>query len=380
MSDRYEDRRRMDDEEDYAEYVRSREAERRSRGRQRPGREGRRGHHRGGVVLIVLALIAALVGGCYYYFIGRMQSGGKIDVSGSINVVSMTGYHNIALFGVDSRDQDLSKGNNRSDSIMIASINADTGKIRLVSVYRDTVLDISGDGEGEFNKCNSAYAYGGAQQAVKMLNYNLDMDITDYITIGFEGLADAIDAVDGLDLPVSEEERGYVNKYVADMAAELGTPNDQLESVDESGTTHLNGIQAVAYSRIRYTSGDDFRRAERQRTVLEGLLEKAKDSSPAKMLSIYDAISKKVSTSLSSTEILQLLTVASKASLDGTGGFPQESLRRNGTLNGASVVVPVHLSDNVEWLHKFLYDKDSYDTTDIVDATSEDLDSFMATH
>ena len=234
-------------------------------------RQKKRHHPIRNFFLILLALIIGAAAGGLMYMRSLMQTVNSVDLEESLQssihpsvlaAETMKGYQNIALFGVDSREQDLLGGDNRSDTIMICSINKKTGKIKLVSVYRDTLLDIGG---GEFRKCNAAYAYGGPQQAIAMLNSNLDLNITDFVTVGFEGLADTIDALGGIDLEITDEEMEYMNSYMEDMYDELGI---DYEEVTDSGMQHLSGIQATAYCRIRYTEGDDFKRAQRQRTVL----------------------------------------------------------------------------------------------------------------
>ncbi|MDE6974038.1 MAG: LCP family protein, partial [Lachnospiraceae bacterium] len=168
---------------------------------------------------------------------------------------TMKGYRNIALFGVDSTTGALDK-NTRSDTIMIASINQDTGECRLVSVYRDTYLNLSND---TYNKCNSAYAKGGPKMAMNMLNMNLDMNITDFVTVGFAGLRDTIDALGGVEIDVTEAEIKHLNNYQISM---VGTTKDGVNyeanagtdytPVPTAGRQHLNGLQATAYCRIRH--------------------------------------------------------------------------------------------------------------------------------
>ena len=267
----------------------------------------------------------------------------------------MAGYTNIALFGVDSRSGDLLEGDNRSDSIMICSINDKTGEIRLVSLYRDTLLNV---GDDVYTKANAAYARGGPEAAINMLNRNLDMNILDFVTVGFQGLANTIDALGGIELEIDEEERGYINMYLHDMHAELGTPNDKVES---SGLVKLNGIQATAYSRIRYTAGDDFRRAERQRTVLKLTLEKAKAASPVKLADVVNNVAGDLAMSLSSGEIVGLILKAGKLELVGTEGLPREEYRGFGsTYEDGEFILPLSLGDNVCWLHEFLFKEDDY--------------------
>lgn len=268
----------------------------------------------------------------------------------------MEGYRNIALFGVDSRTGDLLDGDNRSDTIMIASINEETGEIRLVSVFRDTMLMV---GDDYYTKANTAYALGGPAQAITMLNRCFDLNILDFVTVGFEGLAHTIDALGGIEIEIDEEEREYLNQYVHDMHVELGTDETPVE---QSGLVNLTGIQATAYSRIRYTAGDDFRRAERQRTVLEKTLEKAKAASPTTLVGVANNVVGDMATSLSSKEIVSLILKAGSLNLAATGGLPQEEYRTFGeNPEDGSFVLPLTLGDNVRWLHQFLFEEEDYE-------------------
>ena len=128
------------------------------------------------------------------------------------------GYTNVALFGVDSRDGNLGKGN-RTDCIIVASLNNETKEIKMVSVYRDTLLDLS---EGTYQKCNAAYSYGGPVTAINMLNMNLDLDIQDYVTVDFGAISDAIDLLGGVEIDVTDEEAKYLNKYLQETANSAG--------------------------------------------------------------------------------------------------------------------------------------------------------------
>lgn len=225
------------------------------------------------------------------------------------------GYRNIALFGVDARDGELGRGT-RSDTIIIASINQDTHEIKLISVYRDTYLNLGND---SYNKCNGAYAKGGPEQAITMLNMNLDMDITDYVTVGFSGLIDAIDCLGGIEIEITESEINHLNNYQLCMAEEMGV--DYIP-VTEPGLQTLNGMQATAYCRIRYTKGDDFRRAERQRDVLGAMMLKAKDASLTTLGDVVTAVLPSVNTSLSVNEIISVLGTVAEYNVVASEGFP----------------------------------------------------------
>ena len=284
--------------------------------------------------------------------------------------MSQRAWTTIALFGVDSREQNLGEGNNRSDAILICAVHKLTGKIRLVSLYRDTFLDV---GDGTYTKANAAYAYGGPQQAVTMLNTNLDLHIRDYVTVGFEGLADTIDALGGVDLDLTAEEAGYLNEYVEDMHYEIGTPDVRVEVAD--GLRHVTGIQAVAYCRIRYTAGDDYKRTERQRTVMKAVLSQARKSSPVRLLKAVRTFSDGIATSLSKPEMTALLLKAPLYSLDETSGLPAAELRTADMIQGQSCVIPLTLAENARWLHEHLYDEKGYRVSSALQQRSDYIQS-----
>ena len=330
--------------------------------------------------LLILVMIIALSGAFLIYMRSLLQTVDSVDLENALESSisqqvrddrGMAGYQNIALFGVDSRDQDLLSGDNRSDTIMICSINKKTGETRLVSVYRDTLLNIGG---GDYRKCNAAYAFGGPQQAVAMLNANLDLNITDFVTVGFEGLAETIDALGGIDLEITEEEMEYMNSYMDDMYYEIGTEYDE---VADWGMQHLSGIQATAYCRIRYTAGDDFRRAERQRTVLMLTMEKARKANPLRLAAAAGAVMGRTATSLSSGELMLFILRARMMDITGSTGFPTEEDRIFATVNGESCVVPYYLTTNVRKLHQTLFEQEDYEPSSTVEEFNDIINAYV---
>lgn len=258
-----------------------------------------------------------------------------------------TGYLNVALFGVDSREGELNK-DTRSDTIMIASLNRETLEVKIVSVYRDTLLQQSDD---TLNKANAAYSFGGPEGAIAMLNENLDMDIEHYVTVNFNALIDVIDAVGGVEIDVQPEEVNYINGYATEIIKVTGKGSG---GVNEPGLQTLNGVLATAYSRIRYTSGDDFKRTERQREVLTKVIEKLQGASLTQINKIIDKVFPEVSTNFTLTEILDYALDAFDYKLGETTGFPFD--KSTDTLNKiGSVVIPVTLESNVKQLHEFLF-------------------------
>ncbi len=277
------------------------------------------------------------------------------------------GYRNIALFGVDARDGELGRGT-RSDTIMIASINQDTQEIKLISVFRDTYLNLGND---SYNKCNTAYAQGGPEQAINMLNMNMDLDITDYVTIGFSGLIDAVNALGGVEIEVTDSEISHLNNYQLCMAEELGV--DYIP-VEQSGRQLLNGMQATAYCRIRYTKGDDFRRAERQREVLRAMMDKAGGASVGTLTDMVNAVLPQVETSLDVNEILSVLGSVAGYQMTESDGFPFEGGRAGANVGSkGSCVIPVDLEENVRQLHQILYPEERYSPSSRIRQIDEEI-------
>lgn len=276
----------------------------------------------------------------------------------------MSGYRNIALFGVDARNKSLGKGN-RSDTIIVASINEKTKEVKLVSVYRDTYLN---QGNDSYDKATHAYAKGGPLQSINMLNQNLDLNITDYMTVGWAGVADTIDALGGVEIDVQKEEIIHLNNYQIETSKSLGR---KYKKVTQTGLQTLDGIQAVSYCRIRYTAGDDFKRTERQRTVIKAILDKAKKANVATLNKAANTIFEEISTSLSAKEMLDLISDVANYSIGDTGGFPNEEYRATGMVRGASCVMSTDMVADVTKLHEFLFvDIDGYTPSKTVQAIS----------
>lgn len=276
-----------------------------------------------------------------------------------------TGIFNLAFFGVDARDGSLGKGN-RSDTIMICSVDMDKHEVRLVSLYRDTYLNVGND---TYGKCNKAYALGGPEQAISMINMNTDMYVTDYITVGFEGLKNAVDALGGVELEITEVEINHLNNYQSTMAEEMGI---SYTPVTEAGKQVLNGLQATAYCRIRYGGGDDFRRAERQRDLLIAMVEKAKTASVGTLTDAMNAVLPNTRTSLDVADIVPVLGKIGEYKVTVSDGFPFAGLRNGGTIGTeGSCVVATSLEDNVRKLHALLFEGEAYEP-------SEELKTFSA--
>ena len=294
------------------------------------------------------------------------EAGVNQDIDES-TVVQQEGYTNIALFGLDNRSSNsYAKGN--SDTIMIASIDNVSKEVRLVSIYRDTFLNIGND---TYRKANAAYANGGAIQALQMLNTNFDLTITEYVCVDWAALVKVIDALGGIDLEITEGERSQINKYMKDVDQVTGYTTSY---VSQTGLVHLDGTQATTYARIRKLAGDDYKRASRQRIVLQAILEKAKKANIATLTQICTSVFGDISTNLEQADILVLLKDITAYDIVATTGFPFElttvDLQKTG-----STVIPIGLTSNVEKLHKFLYNGENYMPSNTVQNISSSIES-----
>ena len=209
-----------------------------------------------------------------------------------------------------------------------------------------------------------------------MLNTNLDLDITDYVTVGFGGLIDSVDALGGIEMEVTDAEIIHLNNYQLTMSEELGV---DYTPIKHSGRQLLNGMQATAYCRIRYTKGDDFRRAERQRDVLMAMMEKAKQSSVSSLREMVNAILPEVETSLGVNEIISVLGSVAGYNVVASDGFPFEDGRRGATVGSkGSCVIPDDLEENVVELHELLYPEITYKPSRQVMTISDEIESLTA--
>lgn len=321
-------------------------------------------------VLVILILLAALF---VIIKLNKLNNTGDLDEDKlNINIDAKTqelldGYTNIALFGIDNRSTGKYESGN-SDCIMIASINNDTKEVRLISVYRDSFLAV--DDDDNLRKLNAAYAKGGPTGAVAALNKNLDLDIKEYVTVDFNAVMEVVDALGGIELDISSKEAETMKIYINEMNEVMGTNGT---AVSGPGLQTVNGIQALAYCRDRYSGGDDYGRTERQRTVISKIVEKAKAASLPTLNKVIDKLFPDISTSLSSSEILGLAAGIKDYELADTQGWPfQLTTERMGGKLG-DVVVPTDLETNVNLLHQYLFDVEDYETTQTVKNISKSV-------
>ena len=268
-------------------------------------------------IVILLILLAAV----FVWLKLEKIDYNKLDEDDSTDEV-MGKYTVIALFGLDNRDNGTYESGN-SDTIMLASINNDSKEVKLVSIYRDTYLNVKDD---TYAKMNSAYQRGGPKQAIEALNTNLDLKITKYVAVDFNALVETIDLIGGVDIDVTPQEVAKINEYSGEVAQVTGKKNTTLSG---SGVLHLNGVQATAYARIRKLAGDDYKRTERQRTVIEAMITKVQKSGVTTINNVIDEVFDDISTNITPKQMLSLASHALSYKMVDNSGFPFELKTKN---------------------------------------------------
>ena len=280
----------------------------------------------GTILISVLAIITLFIGISVGTFYKTMSKLDKVDITnedlGIVSDEELEQYDNykditnIALLGIDSED-----GVGRSDAIMVATIDPIHDKLKITSIMRDSYVNIDGHG---YDKINHAYAFGKAPLSIKTINETFGLNIEDFVAVDFGSLPIIIDMLGGIELNITNEELKYINDYI-DNINYLDNTNSPHISI--AGTQHVDGVQALAYTRIRYTSGGDYERTQRQRTVLTALFNKALAISPTEYLSLINDVLPYVKTSLGANDILGLAT---KVATMGGGTLEQERFPRDG--------------------------------------------------
>ena len=329
------------------------------------------------MLILIIVLVASAIGGIYWYANDKLSKMQQVEIKEEdLNIndqveENLTGYRNIAIFGVDSRSSSLGKGN-RSDCIIIASINNETKEVKLASVYRDTYLKI-GD-TSTYDKITHACMYGGPEMTIKTLNQSLDLDISNYVVVNFKAVADLVDAVGGIEVDVQDYEISELNKYTKYTANNIGREEYQL--VESAGVQTLDGCQAVSYSRIRKGVGDDFQRTERMRTVVSATMDKMKGMSFRELKKLVKVVTPQVQTNLSRGDVLGLGIRLPQYNINGTEGWPYNV--STGLLYGVSYVFPSDLYDNVVKLHQEFFGQADYVPSDDVLTMSNTIISNIA--
>lgn len=305
------------------------------------------------ILLIILLIIIIMIIAVCWYGKNKLNKINYMDISKEDIEINekveekLTGYRNIAIFGIDTRDNTYE--DSRSDCIVIASINHDKKEIKLVSVYRDTYLKITGR---SLDKVNHAYWYGGPALSLSTLNTNLDLNITEFVTVNFEATKDIIDAIGGVEITVTDAEA------------------KRIPGLEKGGTYLLSGEQALAYGRIRKID-NDYVRTERMRTVISTAFEKVKTKNITELNKLVDMLLPEVYTNIEEKEIISLIPKMYSYKITESIGWPYET--KGITLNGVWYGPPVNLEKNVSELHETLFGEENYEPTTTVKEISNSI-------
>ena len=306
------------------------------------------------IVLVLLIILAVIVGGTFAFIHSKLSKMQQVDLNeDDLNVSAqaeqqLAEYRNIAIFGVDSRDDSYDKGN-RSDCIIIASINNKTKEVKLISVYRDTYVQIEGHG---LDKITHAYSYGEAPLAIKTLNTNLDLNIKEFATVNFDVVKETVDYIGGISMPITSEEVEHIS------------------GITKPGTYTLTGEQTLAYSRIRYASGGDYKRTERMRDVLTAVANKVKTLNISQLNGFVDTILPKVYTNITSADIFSMMPSIASYKITDSIGWPYET---KGITLDRWYGIPVTLENNVKRLHQEAFGEEDYIPSDTVKDISNQI-------
>lgn len=320
------------------------------------------------ILLILIILLIVAVAGVYIFIQQKFAKIQKVEINKEdLNISAeieehLAEYRNIAIFGIDSYGS--YETGDRSDCIILASLNETTGEVKLISVYRDTFVQIEGHG---FDKINHAYQNGSAQLALKTLNTNLDLNIKEFVTVNFDAVAEAIDEIGGVEIEIDSDELKYINGYINDVSRKTGRTS---KNITKTGKQLLNGVQAVSYSRIRYTEGWDYKRTERMREVLAAMLEKVKTKSVGEINTLIDNLLPMVHTNITANDVVALIPNVVNYRISTSIGWPYKT---EGIIFDNYYGIPITLESNVVKLHKEAFGEENYVVSDTVKNISEQI-------
>lgn len=322
------------------------------------------------LLILIVVFVTVVFSTSYIYLKNKLGKIDYVDLKSTEITInhgvdeSLATYRNIALLGIDARSDTFGTGN-RSDCIMILSLNEKTKDVKIASVYRDTYLNIDGHG---LDKVTHAYSYGGPKLALNTLNKNLDLNITEFVAINFDTVRVVVDSIGGVEIPIDSQEVKYINGYINSLNKQFGTSSANITT---PGTYKLDGVQALAYSRIRYTDGGDYKRTERMRDVFMAVFKKAKTMNISELNNLANTILPHVSTNISENEIMGMIPKAISFNIKDSFGWPYETEGK--MITKVWYGVPINLPKNVSKLHESLFNEVDYEPTDTVKNISNDI-------
>lgn len=317
-------------------------------------KNGKKKKSRGKKVLTVLVVLLVLFGAVWYLAIGSIYGKMRYNRLETLagEPLKENGVVNILLIGSDSRTEG---DDGRSDAMILLSVSSKTRTIHMTSLLRDMYVDIPGrDG----NRLNAAYSFGGPELLLETVKQNLGIEVNRYAVVNFQAFANLVDAVNGVDLELTNEEVKWVNAYLNEYNELRGMPmeTDYLDT-SLSGMIHLNGAQSLAYSRNRFI-GTDFGRTERQRKVLSAVMKKLPAALVTNPNGLINGLFPNLTTNLTQTECLRLSLMGGKLL---TYDIVQESIPLEGTYSSVTIrgmdVLQVDFDRNRAYLQEQLYGK-----------------------
>lgn len=319
------------------------------------------------ILIIILLIIAAFlyIKSRYNYEKLNLDQIGINENTNYTGNIARDKYINIALFGVDSRKNTWS---GLSDSIMVLTLDYEHKEIKMTSFMRDSLVKIEGHG---YEKQTHAHSYGGAQLAVKTLNTNYDLDIKHFVTINFSGMEKIVNRIGGVTVNVKKNEIDEINKYIKELNKING--GKEVEGLTKEGKQTISGRQAVAYARIRKVGNGDAARTDRQREVLEQVMEKLFKLSHTELVSLANEFMPYVKTSFTIKDIMNTASDFNTFKNAKRSEFRSPEKYVGAKVNGASVVKPDTLESNVKALYNFIYGIDDYEVSNTVKEISEEI-------
>ena len=333
------------------------------------------------IVLIVLVLAAVLAGN--YYLNAQYSKLNYQEIDLNKIAISKTGvpsnYRNIVIFGIDSNQDDLSN-DFRTDSIIVLSLNENNNTVKMFSIYRDTyfkmdldVVDNKKVSEKQviFDKVNHAY-YDGVENSLKVINTNMDLNISEYVIGNYSTVIDAVEFLDGIELDITKDELKYINGYVEHINK---TTKNKSPKVTTAGTQKVNGVQACAYCRIRYTEGGDYKRTERMRTVLNKIAEKVRTLPLSQINEFLNVVLPDIETNIKVDDIINMIPKALTISVEDSFGWPYETegiwFDNYGTKDFFGPAKT--LESNVKKLHVELFGQTEYEVPENIVTISNEI-------
>jgi len=329
------------------------------------------------LISITIFILTALLS-FYFFFESKLNKINYVGINPNEITINdganqnLSSYRNIVLLGLDTRE-DTYNGS-RSDGIMIISINQHTNDVKITSIYRDTYLDIKSTNSSSIylDKITHAYAYGGAKLSINSLNRNLDLNIKEFVAVNFPAVVEVVNSIGGINIDIDASEVKYINRYIDGITKVTGISSSHIT---KPGNYTLDGVQALAYCRIRYTDGGDYKRTERMREVLIATFEKAKSLSISELNSLADIILPHISTNIDKNDIYATIPKIFNYNVKESAGFPYDI--KDTTIGGIWYGVPVNLEENVSRLHYNLFGTENYVPSKTVKNISEQLGTFL---